>query len=476
MSIGITKRKIGMNSSLHDTIKKSSSSNSGQNNTHLYSNAKLLSLMIPLICEQIFTAFMGTADSMMVSNVSPAAISAVSLVDSINVLFIQAFYALASGGAIVCANYLGQGRKDKAETSANQLLFVIFYISVFITALCLIWRAPLLRLIFGSVEDEVMENALTYFFYTSMSFPFIALFDSGSSVFRAQNNSRLPMTVTILTNIMNIIGNAILIWGFGLGVAGAAISTLLSRITAALAVLLFLRRKTGHIVIGNFLFLKPQIRLIKNILRIGIPSGIENGMFQFGKLAIQSTVSTLGTMAIAAQAMTNILENFNGIAAMGIGIGMMTVVGQCLGAGRPDEAKYYIKKLSIIAELVIIGSCLIIFALTGPITVIAGMEPESASMCIFMMSTITIVKPISWTASFIPAYGMRAAGDVRFSMILSCISMWLCRVSLCIFLIRVMGFGPIAVWIGMFTDWTVRGIIFIIRFKSGRWLNHRVTG
>ena len=155
---------------------------------------------------------------------------------------------------------------------------------------------------------------------------------------------------------------------------------------------------------------------------------------------------------------------------------MMTVVGQCLGAGRPDEAKYYIKKLSIIAELVIIGSCLIIFALTGPITVIAGMEPESASMCIFMMSTITIVKPISWTASFIPAYGMRAAGDVRFSMILSCISMWLCRVSLCIFLIRVMGFGPIAVWIGMFTDWTVRGIIFIIRFKSGRWLNHRVTG
>ena len=199
-------------------------------------------------------------------------------------------------------------------------------------------------------------------------------------------------------------------------------------------------------------------------------------MFQFGKLAIQSTVSTLGTMAIAAQAMTNILENFNGIAAMGIGIGMMTVVGQCLGAGRPDEAKYYIKKLSIIAELVIIGSCLIIFALTGPITVIAGMEPESASMCIFMMSTITIVKPISWTASFIPAYGMRAAGDVRFSMILSCISMWLCRVSLCIFLIRVMGFGPIAVWIGMFTDWTVRGIIFIIRFRSGRWLNHRVTG
>lgn len=442
---------------------------------HMYSKRQLISLMLPLICEQIFTAFMGTADSMMVSNVGAAAISAVSLVDSINILFIQAFYALASGGAIVCANYLGQGRKDKASGSADQLLFVIFYISVAITLLCLLFRRQLLSLIFGAVERDVMEAALVYFFYTALSFPFIALFDSGSSVFRAQNNSRLPMIITILTNIMNIFGNALLIWGFGLGVAGAAISTLLSRIAAALAVLILLRRKEGDIIIGNFLFLKPRIRLIKNILRIGIPAGIENGMFQFGKLAIQSTVSTLGTVAIAAQAMTNILENFNGIAAMGIGIGMMTVVGQCLGAGRPDEADHYIKKLSIIAEIVIILSCLLIFSVTGPVTRLAGLEPESASMCIYMMSVITVVKPLVWTASFIPAYGMKAAGDVKFSMILSCLSMWICRVSLCVFLIRVMGFGPIAVWIGMFADWTVRGMFFIARYKSGKWLKHTVT-
>ena len=151
------------------------------------------------------------------------------------------------------------------------------------------------------------------------------------------------MAVTVATNLLNIFGNAVLIWGAGLGVAGAAISTLVSRIIAAVCVLLFLRRKSGQIIIGNFIFLRPDGRLIKNILRIGIPSGVENGMFQFGKLAIQSTVSTLGTAAIAAQAMTNIMENFNGIAGIGIGIGMMTVVGQCLGAGRPDEARYYIK-------------------------------------------------------------------------------------------------------------------------------------
>ena len=325
------------------------------------------------------------------------------------------------------------------------------------------------------LEQEVMDAAMVYFFYTSLSFPFIALFDSGSAVFRAQNNSRLPMAITVSTNLMNIAGNALLIWGFHLGVAGAAVSTLLSRIAAALLVLLFLRRKSGELRIGNFIFLKPDGRLIKNILRIGIPSGVENGMFQFGKLAIQSTVSTLGTTAIAAQAMTNIMENFNGIAGIGIGIGMMTVVGQCLGAGRPDEARYYIKKLSFAAEFVVFGSCLLIFLMAGPITKLAGLSGESASLCLFMNSWITIVKPLVWTAAFIPGYGLRAAG-VREIFHDSLLPLHVdLRVSLCIYLIRVCGFGPIAVWIGMFTDWTVRGLFFIHRFRSGKWLNHQVT-
>lgn len=214
--------------------------------------------------------------------------------------------------------------------------------------------------------------------------------------------------------------------------------------------------------------------LIKKILLIGIPSGIENSMFQFGKLAIQSTVSTLGTVAIAAQAMTNILENLNGIAAIGIGIGLMTVVGQCLGAGRKDEAVYYIKKLSLVSEVVIIASCLIIFILTKPITMLAGMEHASARLCFEMVTFITIVKPICWVPSFIPPYGLRAAGDVKFSMIVSCCTMWLCRVSLCIYLCRVWGFGPIAVWIGMACDWMLRSIIFTARFHSRKWLNHHV--
>lgn len=446
-----------------------------QNYTHhLYNNLDLRKLLIPIIVEQLLSSLMGTADTMMVSNIGSAAISAVSLVDSINILVIQALSALSAGGAILCSQYLGSKNQKEANRSAQQVLFVMVVLSVMLSAFCLIFRNPLLRLIFGKVEPDVMINSQTYFLFTLLSFPFIGLYDAGASIMRSQNNSRNPMIISVISNFMNIAGNAILIFGFQMGVEGAAISTLVSRIFCAVVVIWQLRSENEPISIRNYFSIRPDFHLIKKILFIGIPSGIENSMFQFGKLAIQSTVSTLGTVAIAAQAMTNILENLNGIAAIGIGIGLMTVVGQCLGANRKDEAIYYIKKLSWLAEAVVIASCLLVFALTKPITIIAGMESASAKLCLSMVTFITIVKPLSWVLAFIPPYGMRSAGDVKFSMITSCCTMWLCRVSLCIYLCRVWGFGPIAVWIGMFCDWTLRAIIFSIRFHSGKWLNHHV--
>ena len=433
-------------------------------------------LLIPVVLEQLLNSIMGTADTMMVSNVGSAAISAVSLVDSINVLVIQAFSALAAGGAIICAQYIGQRNKEKANESARQVLFIITAISVAVSLFCLVFQKPLLRLIFGSVEEKVMRASEIYFFYTALSFPFIAAYDSAASIFRAQDNTRGPMTISMISNVMNIAGNAIMIWAFHMGVAGAALSTLISRIFCAVVVLIQLRkeREGQEIVVRDYFKIRPNWSMIKRILGIGIPSGVENSMFQLGKLAIQSTVSTLGTAAIAAQAMTNILENLNGIAAIGVGVGLMTIVGQCLGAGRKDEAVYYIKKLCVIAEIVVLTSCLIVFALTKPVTILGGMEKESADMCFHMVMWITIMKPLVWTMAFVPGYGLRAAGDVKFSMITSCCTMWACRFCLCVFLIRVMGFGPMGVWIGMFADWTVRSIIFTWRFHSRKWLQHKV--
>lgn len=436
----------------------------------------ICSLLIPVVLEQLLNSIMGTADTMMVSNVGSAAISAVSLVDSINVLVIQAFSALAAGGAIICAQYIGQRNKEKANKSARQVLFIITAISVAVSLICLVFQKPLLRLIFGSVEPAVMRASETYFFYTALSFPFIAAYDSAASIFRAQDNTKGPMIISMISNVMNIAGNAVMIWVFHMGVAGAALSTLISRIFCAVVVIIQLRKeKEGQeIVVRDYFKIRPDWSMIRRILGLGIPSGIENSMFQLGKLAIQSTVSTLGTTAIAAQAMTNILENLNGIAAIGVGVGLMTIVGQCLGAGRKDEAVYYIKKLCVIAEVIIIISCLGVFALTKPITILGGMEKESADMCFHMVMWITIVKPLVWIMAFIPGYGLRAAGDVKFSMIVSCCTMWECRFCLCVFLIRVMGFGPMGVWIGMFADWTLRGIIFTWRFHSRKWLQHKV--
>ena len=308
-----------------------------------------------------------------------------------------------------------------------------------------------------------------------LSYPFIALYDAGASIFRAQENTRGPMVISIISNVMNIVGNGILIWVFHMGVAGAAISTLASRIFCAVVVLYQLRKDRQPIVVHDYLKIRPDGKMIGRILALGIPSGIENSMFQLGKLAIQSTVSTLGTTAIAAQAMTNMLEMLNGTAVIGVGIGLMTVVGQSLGAGRKDEAVYYMKKLMIFSEVFLIACCAVVYVLARPITMIGGMEAKSAEMCLDMMFWITIVKPIVWMFAFIPAYGMRAAGDVKFSMITSCITMWTFRFCLCVYLIRVCGMGPMAVWIGMFTDWTVRAIVFGLRFKSGKWMEHKVV-
>ena len=412
---------------------------------------------------------------MMVSNVGAAALSGVSLVDSINNLVVQAFNAMATGGVIICSTYVGQKDLKRANDSARQVILVSAFISFVLMLICLLFRNQLLSIIFGEIEQDVMQAASIYFLLTIISYPGISLAAAGSAVFRAQSNTRLPMNVAIVSNILNVAGNAVLIWGFGLGVYGAAIATLCSRLFSAIVLLAFLRRDNQQIFVREYHKIRPDFEKIKKILAMGIPNGIENSMFQFGKLAIQSSVSILGTAAIAAQSMTNIFENVNGVAGIGVGIGLMTIVGQCLGAGRKDEAIYYTKKMIGWGYIAILSSCLLTYAISRPVTFIAGMEKESAALCIYMLGWITIVKPLLWPLSFVTPYAMRAAGDVKFSMIVATLTMWLCRVTLATYLIRVVGMGAMGVWIGMFCDWGIRGIIFTIRFRSGKWI-HKVVG
>lgn len=440
----------------------------------LFTTKDLWKLMIPIIIEQMLNSLMGMADTMMVSNVGSVAMSAVSLVDSINMLVIQVFAALATGAAIICSHYMGQKDTEGAKKAAGQIFLTVIVISVAIMCFSLLCAKPLLRLIFGEVEPAVMESAIVYFMITAVSYPFIALFNAGAAFFRAEGNSKFPMKISVISNLINVAGNAILIFGFGMGVAGAAAATLISRIFCTIVIFYYLAKPGHAIVLNNYFQIRPDFTIIKKVLAIGIPAGVENGMFQFGKLAIQSSVSTLGTTAIAAQAMTNIFENVNGVGAVGVGIALMTVVGQAFGANRKEEGKYYIVKLTGYGELILLFFCLLTFAISKPVMYLAGMETESMRLCYEMLAAITVMKPLTWGLSFIPAYGFRAAGDIRFSMITATCTMWFCRVALAVFLIRVMNFGPMGVWIGMFADWTIRGIIFTIRFFSEKWMGKHI--
>ncbi len=441
----------------------------------LFPRKALWTLLIPLIIEQMLNSLMGMVDTLMVSRVGQEAISAVSLVDSINNLVLQVFAAMAAGAAIICSQYLGKRDEKGCNEAARQIVLTVTVISSVIMLIGVGFRKPLLQLIFGSVEEAVMDNAQIYFLITALSYPFIALFQAGAAFYRACGNSKFTMKTALIANVANIIGNTLFIFVFQMGAAGAAVSTLVSRIICAVVVFYALRKPGYAIQLRNYFSIRPDFKLIVKILAIGVPSGIENGMFQFGKLAIQSTVSSLGTAAIAAQAMTIIFENVNGMAAVGIGIGLMTVVGQSIGAGRKEEAKYYIVKLSMYAEVAMIISCLLVYVAAKPITILAGMTDESAALCMQMILAITIVKPILWVPSFTPPNGLRAAGDVKFSMITATLTMWLCRVALSIFLMRVVKTGPIGVWFGMFADWGVRGVIFTIRFVRGKWLRFKVV-
>ena len=440
----------------------------------LFPRRALWMLLIPLIIEQMLNSLMGMVDTLMVSRVGAEAISAVSLVDSINNLVLQVFAAMAAGAAIICSQYLGRKDEKGCNDAAKQIVLTVVVISSAIMIIGVGFRKPLLHLIFGSVEEAVMTNAQMYFLITALSYPFIALFQAGAAFYRACGNSKFTMKTALIANVANIVGNTLFIFVLQMGAAGAAVSTLISRALCAFVVFYALRKPGYAIQLKNYFSIRPDLNLIVKILAIGVPSGIENGMFQFGKLAIQSTVSSLGTAAIAAQAMTIIFENVNGMAAVGIGIGLMTVVGQSIGAGRQEEAKYYIVKLAGYAEIAMIISCILVYIAARPVTVLAGMSEESTALCMQMILAITIVKPILWVPSFTPPNGLRAAGDVRFSMITATLTMWLCRVALSIFLMRVVKTGPIGVWYGMFADWGVRGVIFTIRFVRGKWLRFKV--
>jgi len=440
----------------------------------VFSNKDLRKLLIPLIIEQVLTSLMGAIDVLMVTNLGSAPVSGVSSVDTINTLVLFLFSALATGGTVVCSQYLGRKMRNDADNSARQLILSALALSIALMVVALALNNVLLNLIFGGVDADVMAAARVYFYITAMSYPFIALFNCGAALYRASGNSRLPMIISVVSNCINIILNYLFMFVFDFGVAGAAAGTLISRIFSAGIILALLRRPNQEINVGSYLKIRPDKKVMKRVLYIGLPTGVENAMFQLGKILVQSTVSTLGTAAIASNAVIVVLENLTSMPSMAIGLGLITVAGQCIGAGRLDEAKQYIKKLTLYGAVVLLVFNWTVFGITPLITNFAKIDASTAALTISVMLMVSIAKPVLWPLAFIPANGMRAAGDVKFNMLVSTASMWVFRVVLTTVLCRYCGFGLHGIWIGYIVDWAVRSVAYSLRLRSGKWANHHV--
>ena len=441
----------------------------------LFTRQALVALLLPLIAEQALSVTIGLADTLMVSSVGEAAVSGVSLVDSFNTLMIQVMSALATGGAVVTSQYIGHREPKNAKAAAAQILFVLASFSLVVAAVVVVGRHAILRGIFGSIDADVMRYAETYFLLSALSYPFIGLYNAGAALFRAQGNSKISMLSSLVMNVINIGGNAVLIYGFSMGVLGAALASLVSRAVSCLVVLWLLQRPGCPLRVEGLKALAPDGSLIRRILRVGIPAGIENGMFQIGKLSVSSLTSTLGTAAIAANAVANTASTFLNVPANAVGMAALTVVGQCLGAGEKEQAVYYSRRLLLTAYCGawVMNLSAFLFANRFAISLF-NLSPEAQTMALQVMVWFNFVSLFFWPSSFTLPNILRAAGDARFTMAVSILSMWVFRVGFCY--VMVLGFHGrlLSIWMGMFLDWVFRSLCFFVRFARGRWMEQSV--
>jgi len=432
----------------------------------MFTKKQLTRLVIPLVLEQLFSVTIGMADTMMAASCGEAAVSGISLVDTISVLLIGLFGAMASGGAVTVAQYIGKGDREKAARASNQLFLSVSALALAFMTAALMGNRQILALIYGNIDAEVMRNARIYFYFNAVSFPFLGIYNSGAALFRAVGNSRVSMQVSLFSNLLNVAGNALLIYGLQMGVAGAALSTLISRALSAAVICRMLLHK-GDVPVSTKIGIDRPI--LYKILYIGIPSGLESSIFQVGKILLSSLTASFGTAAITANAVTGNVGNFQLIPAGAIGTAIVTVVGQCVGAGEYKQAGQYMFRLLRVAYLfvAVIGIMLILFR--RPVCSLYNLSEETAHLTGLLLSYHCICCMLIHPLAFALPNGLRAAGDVRYTMIVAVGSMWVCRIGLAYVLAKGMDLGIFGVYIAMTADWLVRGICFLARVLTGKW-------
>ncbi|MCZ9870236.1 MATE family efflux transporter [Brachyspira hyodysenteriae] len=441
---------------------------------YMFSNKYLIKLFVPLIIEVFLEYLVGLIDSIMVASVGESAVSAVFLVDFVIAFLISIFAAVATGGAVASGQHIGANNIEKADDSINQLIRFLLLFSVFITLIIYLFKDAIFSALFGSITDEVRNEANIYMLIVAASIPFLAIYNGGASMFRTIGNSKISMKIMISMNILNVIGNALLIYVFKMGIAGAAISTLISRIGSALIIIILGLNKNNLIYIKNKIMYKMDLNTIKRILSVGIPYGIENGMFYLGRLLILSLISTFGTASIAANSVSTLIASLEVLPGMAIGLGLTTIISQCVGANDYNQTKYYTKKIIAIIYVSQTITSAIMLAILPIILNIYHLSAEATGYT-YKLSWYHAIMMIIWPLGYSLPVVFRASGDAKFPMIVASVSMVLCRIVLAYVFALYFKMGMVGTWIAMFVDWIVKAIIFTFRYLSGKWIKFKYS-
>lgn len=441
----------------------------------MFSRRQLYRLILPLLVEQLLAMLVGMADTIMVSYAGEAAISGVSIVNDFNNLIISLLSALAGGGAVIVSQYLGSGDRERTKMAASQLVMISFLISFGLGMACFFLHSGILHLLYGSVEADVMKAAEVYFWITALSFPFLGVYNSSAALFRSMNETRATMYVSILMNAINVAGNYIGVYKLGLGAAGVAWPTLISRAVAALVMTAMAFNRERVISIRWHDILSWHGEMLKKILSIALPNGIENGLFQLGKVIVSTFVAGYGTSQIAANGVTNSLSTLCYATEMAMQLGAVTVVGQCVGADDYEQAEYYIRHMIGAAWIMAAVDNLIVYLIMPYALKLYSLSAETAHIAEVILTMECTAVALLHAPAFVLPTCLRAAGDAKYTMYVGVASMFLARVASAYVLGTVMGLGVIGTRIGMYIDWIVRIIFFVHRYRSGKWKNYRVV-
>lgn len=418
---------------------------------------------------------MGVTATVMVSPIGEFAVSGVNIIDNINFLFIIAFIALSTGGAVVVSQYIGRGNYQSASLASKQLIYIVIIVSIVIALIALLFREPVIRIIYGSIDDDVMSAAMTFFFFSALSYPVVALYSVFAALFRSMGNSQIPMRVSLLMNVLHILLNILFLYGMEMGVTGVALSAFLSRVAATIIIITILATSTRFpISIAGILKVKFVPHIIRQILNIGVPTGLEQSMFMLGRLLTQRIFPFFGTGIIAANAVASVVSSVSFMAGNALGFALLTVVGQNLGAGDVEAAKRDTAKILKISWIIVSTISAATFIFSNFFIGFFNLSYDSQESANLFLRVHSITMIVGWTLSFVLPNALRAAGDAKYVMLVAAVSMWLVRVISAYLLSFTFGIGPLGVWLAMAGDFIVRGIFYFLRWRSGRWQNKKV--